>query len=110
MMTQIEAALVLRNEQGEWLHPDYPEFEDSDQIRAWLKEQSLQVLIGLLELDARDSAQAIYKAFLAGDRLALAGWEAESPGDGWFALTVGDSEEGPSWVWARRMEDKVVAE
>lgn len=103
MKTMIQAAPVVRNQYGEWRHPDMPEFDEgqAQEWRDWIEQQGLEVSRGMLE-DAPDDHPA-YVAYFEEASADFSAWTDTPPdGDGWFTLAVFDTEDGPVWCWARR--------
>lgn len=100
----IQQAPVERDESGWWTHPDMPGFDEGQEreYRQWIVMQGLEVKFFSLE-DAPDNHPA-YIAYYDKGEGSCADWAAQCPvGDGWFTLSIHDSEDGPYWVWARRI-------
>jgi hypothetical protein len=110
----IQAAPVVRDENGNWWHPDMPEFEEGQEAewKAWVEAQGLVMTHGLLEhLDCDHPAYIAYYGddLNEGGSCDFSAWVDEPPrGEGWFTLAICDTEDGPSWTWARRVEGGAV--
>ena len=100
----IQAAPVARDVVGEWIHPGLPEFDegDSEKWRAWLVAQGLEIKRYQLEDEPID--HPVYVSYFEDGDGNFADWQGAMPsGDGWFTLAVYDTEDGPTWCWARRV-------
>lgn len=100
----IQAAPVERDSVGEWIHPELPEFEEGDgeKWRAWLAAQGLVTVRRMLE--GEDDNHPAYMSYFNHGGADFSAWVDESPsGDGWFTLGIYDTEDGPTWTWARRV-------
>lgn len=101
--TLIRHAIVRRDENGMFQHPDLPDFDEGDgeKYKAWIAEQGLQVIMIELETDAPEEIADRY--FVSGDP-DCSYWEPNRPdGEGWFCLAIHDSDDGPVCWWARRV-------
>ena len=101
----IQAASVVRDENGNWWHPGMPEFDEDqgDEWRAWIADQGLATVRRMLESES-DSHLAYISYFDLGGA-DFSAWVDEPPeGDGWFTLAIHDSEDGPIWCWVRRTQ------
>lgn len=105
IMKLIQPMAVTRDELGFWSHPDIPDFdEDGQAYRAWLKHQGLETSFASLE--SEDDDHPVYKSYYHDDDPdpSVAGWNPDPPkGEGWFVLSIHDTEDGPYYVWARRV-------
>lgn len=101
---QIQAAPVQRDSDGYWTHPAHPEFDESQnaEAAAWFKTQQLETHIAYLESEPEDHPAAL--AYWGDDDPNISAWEPPRPeGDGWFILSIHDTEDwGPVCVWVRR--------
>lgn len=110
-MKLIHAAIVVRDKLGFWSHPDEPDFdEDVRAYKAWIAAQGLETTYASLE--SEDDDHPAYKAYYDDDSDgSIHAWNPPAPdGEGWFTLSIHDSEDGPFWVWARRRADFSPAE
>nr|WP_314540090.1 hypothetical protein [uncultured Massilia sp.] len=100
--TLIQPMPVQRDELGHWSHPGIPDFdEDHAAYKAWLQAQGLEIKYRMLEDEADD--HPVYHAYFEQGEGDMSAWAPEAPaGDGWFTLSIHDTEDGPVWVWARR--------
>src|SRR5476649_257787 len=99
----IEWAPVVRDAEGWYSHPDLREFDEGQGVEysAWLAEQGLETAYSTLE-NEKDTHPAHIAYFEQGGT-NISDWDPAAPaGDGWFTLSVHDSDGGPYWVWARR--------
>jgi hypothetical protein len=98
---------VDRDENGWWSHPAIPNFdEDVDSYLAWVKAVGLEMKYKALE---SDPDHPLYNAWFEEGECNASSWEPEEPtGDGWFTFSIHDSEDGPIWAWARRVDRAAV--
>ncbi|WP_347900768.1 hypothetical protein [Pseudomonas purpurea] len=97
----IQSAAVVRDENGMFWHPDLPDFEEGDEGKSkqWIAEQGL--IVGMVSLEFAD-ADVSDRYFESGDP-DCSYWEPERPeGEGWFCLSIHDTDDGPVCWWARR--------
>lgn len=98
------AAPVERDSDGYWTHPAHPEFEEGQdaEAAAWFNAQKLQTHLAYLEGEAEDHPAVVAYWGDAGDS-NISPWEPPRPkGEGWFVLSIHDTEDwGPVCVWAR---------
>lgn len=100
-LTLIHAIPVERDADGYWVHPGAPDTESSVEYTAWLDEQGLTYSIKYLE--SEDISHPVYVEYFDNNLTSVANWHPEAPkGEGWFTLSIHDTEEGPVWVWVRR--------
>lgn len=110
----IEALPVVRDELGFWTHPGIPDFdEDGKAYKAWLIAQGLKT--SFVTLEDEDDSHPVRQAYWPDDPMqecsaSVVGWNPEPPtGDGWFVLSIHDTEDGPYFVWARRIAMETAA-
>jgi hypothetical protein len=98
---------VDRDENGWWSHPAIPNFdEDVDSYLAWVKAVGLEMKYKALE---SDPDHPLYNAWFEEGEFNASSWAPEEPtGDGWFTFSIHDSEDGPIWAWARRVDRATV--
>lgn len=100
----IQAAPVQRDSDGYWAHPAHPEFEEDQdaEAAAWFNAQQLEHQIVCLE--SEDGDHPAYEAYWGDGDSNISAWEPPRPeGDGWFILSIHDTEDwGPVCVWVRR--------
>lgn len=102
----IQPCPIDRKADGTFIHPDLPPFAESDAIQAWMTEQGL---VAFVIVDLFDSLDDLPDE--DNDRITLA-WEQRSDlsefplihpeGDGWFLLSIHDTEDGPVAWWVTR--------
>lgn len=92
-----------RDDDGWYGHHGIPDFdEDHQAYKAWLIAQGLETRFDSLE--SEDPSHPAYDAYYEQDACHVRDWYCEPPaGEGWFTLSIHDSESGPQWVWARRV-------
>ncbi|MGI4846178.1 MAG: hypothetical protein ACRYF7_23050 [Janthinobacterium lividum] len=100
--TLIQPMPVERDENGWWSHPGIPDCGDDIKAwHAWLEEQGLMTTYKMLE-DEPD--HPLHEAWFDRGESNMASWAPMPPkGDDWFTLSIHDTEDGPAWVWARRV-------
>ncbi|MNO74278.1 hypothetical protein D3C76_652720 [compost metagenome] len=88
-------------ETGYWNHPQLPQFADyHEAFEAWRVRQGLSLAWD--EMEWSGSQDHPYWTKGAGHCLD---WEPEPPpGEGWFKLSIYDSENGPACAWVRRVQ------
>ncbi len=104
MSKLIEWAPVVRDAEGWYRHPDMPEFDEDQEMefRVWLAAQGLRITCAALEAEANTHPAHI--AYFEQGGTDVSDWNPAPPaGDGWFTLSIHDSDDGPYWVWGRRM-------
>lgn len=99
----IQPLPVQRDDTGWWWHPGLPDFdEDHQAYKAWMIAQGLETCFHSLENE--DDNHPAYIAYFEQDACHVRDWNDEAPtGEGWFTLSIHDSEDGPQWVWVRRV-------
>ncbi|WP_216595044.1 hypothetical protein [Collimonas arenae] len=105
MTTVIQAVEVKRDGYGYWTHPDMPDFDEGEdaQYKAWLNSQGLLTKYKMLE--GENDTHPAFDSYFEHGNPDISAWEPASPaGDGWFTIWIQDTEDGPYWVWARRVE------
>lgn len=102
----IQAVDVYRDEDGFWLHPQFPEFPGYEEDvpgevwREWLASQGLRSARIDFEYDAPEElANRWFEDGIAN----CSEWAPTKPdGDGWFLLGIWDTEDGPLCYWVTR--------
>lgn len=97
----IQPAPVERDENGMFWHPELPEFDegDGDKCKAWIAQQGLQV--AMVSIEGADDE--ISDRYFESDDPDCSYWDPRRPdGDGWFCLSINDTDDGPVCWWARR--------
>ena len=98
---------VERDADGWWGHPGVPDFgEDVAAFGSWMAAQGLET--ALASLESEDLDHPAYVSYYDQESASVAGWNPTPPaGEGWFTISVHDTEDGPYWVWARRVAQAV---
>lgn len=93
---------VERDGDGYWTHPGVPDFDEShEEFQNWVRAQGLTVSVSSLE--SEDGDHPAFISYYDDETPSVLQWLPTQPvGDGWFTLSIHDSEDGPAWVWARR--------
>jgi len=107
-MALIQPVAVERDADGYWSHPGIPDGDDDLEsavaFKQWMTDQGLTYQVSNLE-DEEDSHPA-YHAYYEEECAGVVGWNPEPPkGDGWFTFSIQDTEDGPMWLWVRRVEN-----
>lgn len=95
---------VVRSQGGSYLHPALPEdFLDEgtsiDGWHHWLNNLGIQYQWDSMENDADES---VWEAYYRDS--SLSHWTPGTPeGNGWFLLTLHDTENGPVCLWGRKV-------
>lgn len=100
LMTAVE---VKRDPEGFWYHPGLPDFDEGQESEylQWLKDQSLVTKFAMLE--SEDENHPVCISYFENEDGDFSAWVPTPPaGDGWFTISIHDTEDGPCWVWARR--------
>lgn len=104
----IEPVEVIRDEDGWFTHPQYftePEWEDpegmaQEQFNKYISERGIETATTSLECDDADANER----YCEDGQVDCSGWEPSKPsGDGWFVLSIHDTEDGPICVWGRAL-------
>lgn len=100
----IHSVPVERDAEGYWSHPGLPDLNEGqeEEYRAWLAAQGLEIKYA--SLDDEDDTHPSYISYFDESGHDMSGWHPAAPaGDGWFTLSIHDTESGPQWHWARRL-------
>lgn len=109
----LEPVPLVRTALGYYCHPTFDlywtkKFGQAEGCSAeeW---QELKTYFGIevctvdMEHDLDESSQ-VYKDFFEKGGCDVSGWTPSTPnGDGWFLLSINDTEDGPIAMWARKM-------
>lgn len=105
MKEQIGPIAVHRDPSGWWTHPGFPNFDEGEEAAcaAWIEAQGLVTSYSLLEYE--DDDHPSYVDYYENSGSDVSEWNPTPPAsDGWFALSIHDTEDGPVFVWVRRIE------
>lgn len=97
-----------RDSGGWWSHPDYiPNLEEGAlrvEFDVWLEVNGVECVARLMEDDVEPDSP-VAQAWENGDADCSA-WTPKPPeGEGWFLVSIHDTEDGPSAVWLRKLPD-----
>lgn len=107
----IEAVEVIRDEDGWFSHPQYftePEWDDVDtftreEFDKYCTERGLETAVTDMESDDFD----MHDRYCEEGQVDCSAWEPSRPaGEGWFVLSIHDTEDGPVCVWGRRLQSE----
>jgi hypothetical protein len=103
----IVATTVTRNREGYWSHPGYQGFPlGSPECVAWTAAQGLETK--RTDLDDEPAEHAVVKSYFEEGNADVTAWHPAPPaGEGWFMLSLDDSDTGPYCVWGRRVRSTV---
>lgn len=104
--TLIQSLPIARDSDGFWFHTGVPNFDEGEeeQYKAWLASQRLVTALKMLE--SEDDTHPVYVSYFDNGDPNISAWEPSAPaGDDWFTISIHDTEDGPVWVWARRVPD-----
>ncbi|MFJ2989994.1 hypothetical protein ACIPF8_19180 [Collimonas sp. NPDC087041] len=107
----IQPLPVVRDSDGFWFHIGVPNFDEGEdeQYKAWLKSQGLATKFK--KLDGEDDTHPVYDSYFEHGNPDISRWEPTPPaGEGWFTISIHDTEDGPVWVWARRVPEIGIAD
>lgn len=110
-MQKIQPMEPQRDSYGYWCHPDMPEIETSAQFDEWQAQQGFQLCIVMLDGDAGDGAEKACKTYFDGAVADYSAWQPSKPeGDGWFIVSIHDTEDGPACIWIRHPTEEQLRE
>ena len=106
---------VVRDEDGWFTHPQYftePEWDGVDcmtqaEFDKYIAERGIETATTSLEGDDSE----MHERYCEEGQVDCTAWTPSKPaGEGWFMLSIHDTEDGPICVWGRRTEDPFVSE
>lgn len=108
--TVLQPVEVVRNEDGYFLHPAVSHFWNvemagyehctREQWQAFEKRNGIETAYDQLEHYPLD--HPVYVSYFDNEDTDISAWQpTPPPGDGWFLITIGDSEDGPYATFAR---------
>lgn len=95
-----------RDEYGYWTHPEmiWGEETPDAEVSDWLKYQGLTCSATFLKDDDRPETKDVRARYDSGDTDVLA-WQPEPPAaEGWWLVSIHDSEDGVVALWLRKKE------
>ncbi|KPM95054.1 hypothetical protein [Vibrio alginolyticus] len=101
-MSRLRQISPDRNSYGEWIHPDFPKWEDwipNDELNEWCNMVGIKVHWIELEDDA-NSEEIADRYFEKNDIYALRDWSPSLNITGAFLIAIFDSEVGPRAAFA----------
>ncbi|MGR3172415.1 hypothetical protein [Vibrio vulnificus] len=96
----IKPEVITRNEHGYWSHSQYPNWDDSVDVKTmhqWFSDRGLCFQVVYFENDV--SEEKIDRFFGKGDP-DVTHWQPTIPHPDAFLLSIHDMESGPVAVWA----------
>lgn len=109
MKQRIEPVEVQRDQQGFWVHPDFPDFGETlgSQFTEWQQEQGIDCSFVSMEEDLPEGM--IERWETDGDYIQLVTeWTPTPPASSdWFLLGIWDTEDGPVALFARHIKEVV---
>lgn len=101
-MQQIKPIEPQRDRDGYWTHPDVPGIETSEQFNVWQAEQGFQCSVVMLESDDGEGSEDAQKRYFEDGDTDILCWQPSKPeGEGWFIVSIHDTEDGPACLWIR---------
>lgn len=109
---QIEPVAVVRDKDGWFSHPQYlsePEYEDCEGISSqeffeYLKARGVEYAMSSLEGDDPDANDR----YCEDGQADCSAWEPSVPaGEGWFVMSIHDTEDGPVCIWGRKITEQL---
>lgn len=101
-MQQIKPMEPQRDRDGYWTHPDVPEIETTEQFNAWQAEQGFQCSVVMLDGDDGVGSEDAQKRYFEEGDTDILCWQPSKPdGEGWFIVSIHDTEDGPACLWIR---------
>lgn len=96
---------------GFWTHPDFfepangNEYPAPGEFETWAKAHAVEVYT--LAMEADPGADDIQLAWEAGESDVSAWVPTPPPGEGWFLVSIHDTEDGPYSVWLRSIAEEL---
>lgn len=110
-MKKIQPMEVQRDSNGYWCHPDLPQIETNEQFDNWISAQGLQYSIHCLDGDDGVGEEEANTAYFENGDASCAVWQPSKPdGDGWFIVSIHDTEDGPVCIWIRHPTEEQLRE
>lgn len=101
-MQQIKPMEPQRGRDGYWTHPDVPVIETTEQFNAWQAEQGFQCSVVMLDGDDGVGSEDAQKRYFEDGDTDILVWQPSKPeGEGWFIVSIHDTEDGPACLWIR---------
>lgn len=110
-MQKIQPMEPQRDRNGYWCHPELPQIETNEQFDNWIAEQGLQYAIHCLDGDDGIGSEEANAAYFENGDLSCAVWQPSKPeGEGWFTVSIYDTEDGPVCLWVRHPTEEQLRE
>ncbi len=103
----IEPVAVVRDEWGNFYHPVLEKvFGDAEEIPMdFFRDQGLEIHCTMMEDELNEGALDAWIDLSSPD---ISHWTPKQPdGEGWFIVSLGDTEDGPVCYWARKKSIEV---
>ena len=98
----IKPELVERDENGYWVHSQFPQAELDSQIDDWVSKNQLELKLIFMESDIDEDKHPTYNRYFHTGVPDFHDWEPSKPvGQGWFIGGIYETEDGPVCVWLR---------
>lgn len=107
----IEPVELVRDAEGWFSHPQYftePEWDEvenftREEFETYMTDRGIEAAITSLEGDDYEANER----YCEEGQVDCSSWEPSKPsGEGWFVLSINDTEDGPICVWGRRLQEQ----
>ena len=98
----IQPVTVNRDEDGYWVHPELPEWDEGttqEEIDDWFSNNNLSYWIDNFE-DSVTATEEMQERYYGASDGNISDWEPDCPVKGSFLLSIHDTESGPVAVFA----------
>ncbi|MBP6083451.1 MAG: hypothetical protein KA732_19545 [Providencia sp.] len=104
----IKPELVERDENGYWVHSQFPQTELDSEIDDWVSKNQLELKLVFMESDIDEDKHPAYNRYFHTGDPDFHDWEPSKPvGQGWFIGGIYETEDGPVCVWLRPISEKM---
>lgn len=103
----ITPEVVERDEDGYWMHSQFPQTEVDSEIEDWISENELENKFVFMESDIDEDKHPAYDRYFHAGEPDFHDWEPSKPvGQGWFIGGIYETEDGPVCAWLRPVSEK----